>query len=56
MWDTVESSREHLSHDMPCVRCGHAMHTFLACGDGCDCERLSPPGLQRNDDSRLVLH
>ncbi len=53
MWDTVQVSREHLSHDMPCARCGHAMHTFLACGDGCECERMSPPACQH--DSRLVL-
>ncbi len=37
MWDTFEEQREHLSHDMPCQRCGHAMHTFLSCDAGCDC-------------------
>ena len=30
-------SGEHLSHDMPCPRCGHARHTFLPCSDRCDC-------------------
>jgi hypothetical protein len=46
MWDTVETNETHLSHDMPCVRCGHALHTFLACGDGCDCEPALMPGEQ----------
>ncbi len=27
----------HLSHDMPCLRCGHGMHTYLPCSDECDC-------------------
>jgi hypothetical protein len=49
MWDTVPTSHEHLSHDMPCVRCGHATHTYLSCGDGCDCEPARMPG-----DSVLV--
>lgn len=45
MWDTVqEPGRDtrgvRLSHDLPCQRCGHAPHTFLACDDGCDCEPL----------------
>ena len=26
-----------LTHDPPCVRCGHAAHPYLVCGDGCDC-------------------
>ena len=50
MWDTVQDSWSsgsaaagsgegtHLSHDRPCVRCGHAMHTFLACDQACGCE------------------
>ncbi len=37
MWDTVQTSTVHLSHDMPCPQCGHAFHTYLACGDTCDC-------------------
>jgi len=48
MWDTVdghEHRSEHLSHDRPCPRCGHALHTFLACGDTCDCEPVGVPGL-----------
>ena len=54
MWDTVQDSwgqttsqdacgEEHLSHDRPCVRCGHAMHTFLACDASCGCEPVSVP-------------
>ena len=38
MWDTVQTSSSHLSHDMPCPQCGHALHTYLACGDSCDCQ------------------
>ena len=38
MYDTVdEHTGSHLSHDLPCLTCGHAMHTFLACSDTCDC-------------------
>ncbi len=42
MWDTAEhhSNTAHLSHDMPCTQCGHALHTYLACGDSCDCEPM----------------
>jgi hypothetical protein len=44
MWDTVDTSSVHLSHDMPCQRCGHAPHTYLACGDSCECEPLLTQG------------
>jgi hypothetical protein len=44
VWDTVELSTTHLSHDLPCQRCGHAGHTYLGCGDGCDCEPAPAPG------------
>lgn len=44
MWDTVQTNAVHLSHDMPCSQCGHALHTYLACGDTCDCEPASVPG------------
>ena len=37
MWDTVENSSIHLSHDLPCSACGHAGHTYLPCSDTCDC-------------------
>lgn len=42
MWDTVQADAVHLSHDMPCPHCGHALHTYLACGDACDCEPARP--------------
>jgi hypothetical protein len=38
MWDTVDTTSTHLSHDMPCARCGHAGHTYLACSDTCSCK------------------
>jgi hypothetical protein len=44
MWDTVQTNDTHLSHDLPCPRCGHALHTFLACGDECPCEPVVMPG------------
>lgn len=47
MWDTVEPIEQHLSHDLPCLQCGHAAHTFLACSDVCDCEPTFLPGLKR---------
>ncbi|WP_346384110.1 hypothetical protein [Nocardioides sp.] len=45
MWDTAQTSNHQLSHDMPCPSCGHAMHTFLACSDTCECERAAVRGL-----------
>jgi hypothetical protein len=44
MWDTVDTTTTHLSHDLPCPRCGHGLHTFLACGDDCACEPVVIPG------------
>jgi hypothetical protein len=44
MWDGVESAGTALSHDMPCVHCGHAVHVYLPCDDGCDCEPCVMPG------------
>lgn len=44
MWDTIRSDDHPLSHDLPCQRCGHAMHTYLACDAGCECVPVSPPG------------
>ena len=40
MWDTAVEIASHLSHDAPCVCCGHATHTYLPCSDTCDC---APP-------------
>jgi len=44
MWDTVQTNEIHLSHDLPCPRCGHAAHSYLACSDACDCARTVMPG------------
>lgn len=44
MWDTVATNDVHLSHDMPCGRCGHEVHTFLACGPSCGCDPVVMPG------------
>ena len=45
MWDSVSNDDEqHLSHDLPCPRCGHGVHTFLACDEGCDCAPCVMPG------------
>ena len=33
-----------LSRDLPCVRCGHAAHPYLVCGDGCECHPTEMPG------------
>jgi hypothetical protein len=45
MWDTVQTTPMLLCHDMPCAHCEHALHTYLACGDGCDCGPQIMPGL-----------
>ena len=44
MWDTVSDNDQHLSHDLPCPRCGHAMHTYLVCDERCDCAPCEMPG------------
>lgn len=45
MWDTVDNgSGRHLSHDPLCQRCGHGLHTFLACSETCSCEPVAMPG------------
>ena len=44
MWDTVQTSEHHLSHDLPCLGCGHAAHTFLACSGTCSCVATVMPG------------
>jgi hypothetical protein len=46
MWDTVQINEQHLSHDMPCQRCGHELHTFLGCDQGCGCAPALMPGAQ----------
>jgi len=52
MWDTAtdhdSQAGVRLSHDPPCLSCGHAMHTFLPCADDCSCRAANwlahPPG------------
>lgn len=47
MWDTVQTNELHISHDLPCPRCGHALHPYLACSDACDCPPVVMPGTLR---------
>ena len=44
MWDTVQANDAHVSHDLPCLHCGHAAHTYLACDAACGCEPMGMPG------------
>lgn len=49
MWDTVsnwadELTTAHLSHDLPCLSCGHGAHRYLPC-DACECTPAAIPGL-----------
>jgi hypothetical protein len=46
MWDTAQTqtNHHHLSHDLPCPACGHAVHTYLPCDDACDCPPTVMPG------------
>ena len=37
-------SDQHLSHDLPCHGCGHAVHTYLPCSDTCACTVTALPG------------
>lgn len=37
MFDCAPTTHTYLSHDMPCPRCGHATHPYLACSDRCPC-------------------
>lgn len=48
MWETTAptAATVHLSHDLPCQRCGHAIHTYLPCGDHCACPPVVLPGVQ----------
>jgi hypothetical protein len=41
-WNDTGTGSAPLSHDMPCPRCRHAPHVYLACGDGCDCPTMRP--------------
>lgn len=45
MWTIVDiAATDLLSHDLPCFRCGHAIHTYLPCSDTCACEPAEMPG------------
>jgi hypothetical protein len=44
MWDVADDCRGHLSHDRPCLECGHALHTYLPCSDDCSCTPQDVPG------------
>jgi hypothetical protein len=44
MWNTDQTT-QHLSHDLPCSGCGHAVHTYLPCSDTCSCQVTSLPGM-----------
>jgi hypothetical protein len=55
MQDQLDHERlEPLSHDSPCVRCGHPAHLFLPCENGCDCEPTLMPGEDRLTRDRVV--
>ena len=53
MWDTThDQGRASLTHDLPCGRCGHAVHTYLACSDTFVCEPCVMPGAR----TRSLVH
>jgi hypothetical protein len=45
MWDTVVEISTHVTHDLPCPRCGHTGHRFLPC-DQCSCAGASGPSYE----------
>jgi len=47
MWDTDPTNELPLSHDLQCLQCGHAAHTFLPCSDTCACPSNVLPGTGR---------
>jgi hypothetical protein len=47
VYDGPEVENGPLSHEPPCVECGHAAHPFLPCGDGCECQPTLMPGDER---------
>lgn len=44
MWDLPAENQAHLSHDLPCPRCGHDFHVFLPCSETCACPPCVMPG------------
>jgi len=51
MWETPRSEEAEriLTHEMPCPRCGHPPHLFLACGGDCECKPDGMPGDRLSD-------
>jgi hypothetical protein len=47
MLEDPDDPEQPLSHEPPCVRCGHSAHPYLPCGGGCDCEPTLMPGEDR---------
>ncbi|MCB1301828.1 MAG: hypothetical protein KDB28_11405, partial [Tetrasphaera sp.] len=44
MWEYDEQPARVLSHDLPCLECGHAAHRFLPCDAACECASSPVPG------------
>ncbi|MFD7074478.1 hypothetical protein ACFU7D_07305 [Nocardioides sp. NPDC057577] len=48
MWDTAQNPENvhsfPMSHFLTCQRCGHEVHTYLACSDNCACAPVIMPG------------
>ena len=44
MLDNTETEPTGLSHDRPCVACGHSLHIYYACDKQCDCGPQTMPG------------
>ncbi|HRC41630.1 hypothetical protein [Nostocoides sp.] len=55
MWERVEENTRHLSHDMPCLNCGHAEHIYLPCDAACGCSRSPIPGVYEVREGDLIL-
>ena len=55
MFDSVATAHTNLSHDMPCRRCGHARHTYLACSDECFCVPVDAPPVAQHAVAPLRL-
>lgn len=43
-WDVVPVATMRLSHDLPCLECGHGVHRYLPCSDACTCTGTATPG------------
>ncbi len=52
MFDCAPTTHTYLSHDMPCGRCGHGRHTYLACSETCPCPPTAPPTRVVRRDAR----